>query len=307
MTTPITRGSAPRLLQEGLEGVFNSAVAQHESKYDKIFEIKDSRKAFEVMLQMEGFGRSSEKDEGDDISFDTRQQGISPKFIHTTQAKGFIITEEAQEDELYDQYTDGPRALADSMTISREIDAHSVLNNGFDTNFTMTDGDGQPLLSTAHLFGGTDGRTYSNRLAVDADLSEASLEDMLIQIMGFTDERGLQRALMAKKLVVAPGNAFNAQRILGSTLQNDTGNNATNALKDMNVISDGHLVTPYLTDADAWFLTTNHQKGLTFFQRVAISFGQDNAFTSGNARYKARQRYSYGWGAAAGVFGSQGA
>lgn len=307
MTTPITRGSAPRLLQEGLLGVFNSAVEKHESKFDKIFEVKTSRKSFEVMLQMEGFGRSSEKDEGDDITFDTRQQGISPKFIHVTQAKGFIITEEAQEDELYDQYTDGPQALADSMTISRELDAHSVLNNGFDTNYTMTDGDGLPLFSTAHLFGGTDGNTYSNRLTVDADLSEASLEDMSIQIMNFKDERNLQRALMAKRLIIAPANVFEAQRILGSVLQNDTANNATNALRDLGIVKDGFLVSPYLTDTDAWYLTTNHPKGLTFFQRVAISFGQDNAFTSGNARYKARQRYSYGWGAAAGIFGSQGA
>ena len=307
MTAIITRGSAPRLLQDGLRDIFNNQLGMHESKYDKIFKVSDSRKAFEIDLQMTGFGRASTKDEGDDITFDTMQQGISPKYLHVTVAKGYIITEEAQEDDLYDQYSDGARALADSLAITRELDAHSVLNNGFDTGYTMTNGDGLPLFSTAHLNGGPDGGTYSNRLTIDADLSEASLEDLLIQIMNFTDERGLQRPLMAERLIAAPANAFNAHRIMKSSLQSGTANNDTNAVKDMGMVKNGVLISPYLTDSDAWFLTTNHPKGLKFYQRVAPQFGQDNAFTSGNARYKARQRYSYGWSAAAGIYGSQGA
>lgn len=302
----ITTGSLPRLLQEGVGRIFNNQLEQHESKYDKIFDVRDSQKAFEVNVQMEGFGRASNKDEGDDITFDTRQQGYTPKYVHSTVAKGFIITEESMEDEQYEQFDDGARALARSLSITRELDAHSVLNNGFDSNFTMTDGDGSALFSTSHT-SGPSGRTFQNKLSVDADLSEASLEDMLDLIENAEDERGLPVALMARKLVVAAGtNSFNAQRIMGSVLQNDTGNNATNAVRDMNLIREGWMSSPYLTDKDAWFICTDHPNGLKFYQRRDITFGQDNAFTSGNARFKASQRYSHGWDSALGVFGSQG-
>lgn len=307
MTTAITTGNIARLLQRGVGDIFNNELEQHAAKYDKIFQVKDSQKAFEVNVQMEGFGRGSTKDQGDDITFDTRQQGITPKYVHSTVAKGFIITEEALEDELYGQFEDGARALARSMAITRELDAHATLNDGFDTNVTMTDGDGDSLFSTSHT-SGPSGNTYSNRLSTDADLEVASLEDMLTLIMTAEDERGLPVALMAKRLVVAAGsNAFEAQRILGSVLQSNTAENATNAIRDMGLVEDGWLSSPYLTDSDAWFITTNHPNGLKFYQRVDISFDQDNAFTSGNARYKARQRYSHGWDSAMGVYGTQGA
>lgn len=303
----ITTGSIPRLLQDGVRTVFDNQLDKHESKYDKIFRVLDSSKAFELDVQMEGFGLPSEKDEGDDITFDTRMQGFTPKYVHIELAKGYIVTQVALEDEQYGQLNDGAQALADSMNIGREVFAHSVLNNGFDSNYTMTDGDGSALFSTSHT-AGPSGTTYSNKLSVDADLSEASLEDLLAQLMTFEDERGLRRALMADRLIVAAGtNVFNAQRIMGSVLQNDTANNATNAVRDLGLLKNGWMSSPYLTDADAWFLTTNHPNGLKFYQRVDIQFGQDNAFTSGNARFKARQRISYGWTSAAGVYGSQGA
>jgi len=302
----ITTGSIPRLLQDGVGTIFGNSLKEHDPKFSKLFEVLNSKKAFEVNVQMEGFGRASTKDEGDDITFDTRQQGFTPKYVHSSVAKGFIVTQEALEDEQYGQFKDGAKALARSMNITRELDSHSVFNNGFDSNVTMIDGDGDSLFSTSHS-NGPSGGTYSNRLAVDADLSEDSLEDMLAQIMTTEDARGLPAALMARKLVVAAGtNAFEAQRILGSVLQNDTANNATNAVRDMNSIYEGWTSSPYLTDQDAWFICTDAPNGLKFYQRVAVDFQKDEAFTSGNERFKARQRYSYGWDDARGAFGSQG-
>lgn len=307
MTTAISRGSLPRLLQDGVGKVFGNELNMHEPKYTKCFQVLDSNKSFEVNVQMEGFGRASNKDEGDDITFDTRRQGFTPKYVHSTVAKGFIVTEEALEDELYGQFNDGARALARSMNITRELDAASVFNNGFDSNATMTDGDGSELFSTSHS-NGPSGGTYTNRLAVDADLDEASLEDAIAIVQTMEDARGLPAALECTRLLVAAGaNTFNAQRILGSTHQSGTANNDTNAIKDMNALRDGWMSSPYLTDADAWFVLTNAPNGLKFYQRVDVEFGQDNAFTSGNARFKARQRYSYGWDDARGAIGSQGA
>jgi hypothetical protein len=191
--------------------------------------------------------------------------------------------------------------------LTREQVGANVLNNGFDSTVTMTDGDGAELFDTAHS-SGPSGLTYSNRLAVDADLSEASLEDMLALLMAMDDARGLPANLSAQRLIVAANtNVFNAQRILGSVLQNDTANNATNAVRDLKAVREGYFSNPYLTDADAWFLISDVDDGLIHFDRKAIAFGQDNAFTSGNARFKASYRDSFGWIDARGAFGSQGA
>jgi len=305
MSGTISTGSVPRLLQEGVNKVFGNSLKEHSSKYDKMFMVESSSKAFEVDVQLEGFNRASSKPEGDDITFDSRQQGFTPKYIMSTFAKGYIVTEEALEDELYGQLNDGARALASVMNITKEIEAAAIYNNGFDAGSLMVDGDGVSLFSTAHS-NGPSGGTYSNRLAVDADLSEASLEDMLIQVQTVEDARGLAKALQAVRLIHAPANAFEAQRILGSVLQNDTANNATNAIRDMHAVRDGNLSNPFLTDTTAWFLTTDAPQGLKYFSRRAVRFGQDNAFTSGNARFKADERYAFGWTDARGAFGSAG-
>lgn len=307
MAGTISTGSVPRLLQDGVNKVFGDELAEHKPKWDKMFASNTSTKAFEVDVQLEGFTRAFEKTEGDDLTFDSRRQGFTPKYQHITFAKGYIVTEEALEDEQYGQLDKGARALAKVMNITKEIEGAAVYNQGFDGNVTMTDGDGQPLFSTAHP-NGPSGGTYANRLAIDADLSEASLEDMLSLIQTITDARGLPAALQAVRLIVAAGqSSFNAQRILGSVLQNDTGNNATNAIRDMNSIRDGWMSNPFLTDADSWFLTTDAQEGLKYFTRRAVRFGQDNAFTSGNARFKADERYVFGWSNARGAFGNPGA
>lgn len=301
--TVITTGSVPRLLQLGVARIFGNSLQEWDTKYNKIFNVLSSKKAYELDVQLEGFGLAAEKDQGDDITFDSRMQGFSPKYVHTTWAKGYIVTEEALDDELYGQLDKGARALARAMNITREVEAHSPLNDGWDTGVTMLDGDGKPLFSTTHA-NGPAGGTYSNRLTVEADLSEASLEDLMAQVTTAEDARGLPAMLTVKRLVIAAGiNEFNAQRILGSVLQNDTGNNATNALRDMKSITEGWMATPYLTQPQAWFLTTNAPEGLTYYQRKDVSFGQDNAFTSGNARFKASMRQSQGWSDARGAYG----
>ena len=306
MAGVIGTGSVSRLLQDGVGKVFGNELQEHPTKFDKMFSMGTSTKAFVVNVQMEGWNRASSKGEGDDITFDSRRQGFTPKYIHTEFAKGFIVTEIALEDEQYGQLSDGAKSLARVMRITKELEGAAVYNNGFDSNFTMVDGDGDELFSTSHS-NGPSGGTYSNKLTIDADLSEASLEALLGQIGTLTDARGLPANLMAKRLIVAAGTApFNAQRILGSTLRSNTANNDTNAIRDMNMIENGFMATPYLTDADAWFVTTNAPNGLKYYSRRAVRFGQDNAFTSGNARFKADERYSFGWDDARGAFGSAG-
>ena len=306
MVGVIGTGTLPRLLQDGVAEIFGNSLSEHEIKYDKMFRTLTSTKNFEVNVQFEGFSRSSNKAEGDDITFDSRRQGFTPKYQHDTLAKGFIVTEEALDDELYNQLSDGAQALARAMRIGKELDGAGVFNSGFDSTVTMTDGDGDELFNTAHS-NGPSGGTYTNRLAVDADLIEETLEDAIAIAMTMEDARGLPANLQVTRLVVSAGiSVFNAQRILGSVLQNDTGNNATNAVRDMNSIRDGFLSNPYLTDADAWFLITDAPSGLKYYTRRALRFGQDNAFTSGNARFKADERYVFGWDDARGAIGSQG-
>jgi hypothetical protein len=306
MSGTITTGNLPRLLQEGLNSVFGNEYKEHPKEYDKVFDVKSSKKNFEVDAQLEGMGLAPEKPEGDEISFDSFRQGFTPKYKHITYGKGFIVTKEALADELYGELKKRARMLAFSMTQTKEVVAANVLNRGFNSAFTMVDGDGSALFSTAHV-NGPSGGTFSNKLAVDADLSEAALEDLLIQIGQATDPRGLQIALQGTRLVVEKGMQFEAQRILGSVLQNDTGNNATNAVRDMNSLRDGFTVNHYLTDTDAWFVKTNCPDGLSNFDRQSVEFGQDNAFTSGNARMKADERYSFGWTDPRGCYGTSGA
>lgn len=307
MAGTIARGNAPRLLQEGVKKVFGQAYSEHPIEWNKIFDEDTSRKAFEIDVQFEGFGLASEKDEGGDIAFDTQRQGFTPTYPHITYGKGFVVTKEALQDELYDQFSKRARGLAFSMTQTKEVVGANILNNAFNGSFLQGGGDGVSLLNTAHVNGPTDGGTFSNILPVAADLSEASLEDLLIQIGQATDPRGLRIAIQGTRLIIPVQEMFEAQRILGSVLQNDTANNATNALRDMRAIRDGFVVNHYLTDTDAWFIKTNSPEGLKYYTRQAVEFGEDNAFTSGNIRFKADERYSFGWTDPRGIFGTPGA
>jgi len=301
----VTTGNVPRLLQEGINTIFGRTYEEHPIEWDKIFDSGNSRKAFELDVQLEGMGLAEQKDEGTDVAFDDFSQGFTPKYINLTFAKGYIATQEAMEDELYDQLMVKAQALAFSMTQTKEVVAANILNRGFNASFLMPGGDGVELLSTVHG-NGPSGGTFSNELAVAANLSEASIEDIMIQIGKATDARGLQIALQGTRLIVPVDLMFEAQRILGSVLQNDTANNATNALRDMKAIRDGFVVNHYLTDTNAWFVKTNAPRGLRYFTRRSVSFKEDNAFSTGNARFKADERYSFGWTDPRSVYGTPG-
>ncbi len=307
MAGTIARGNAPRLLQEGVKKVFGQAYNEHPIEWNKFFDEDSSRKAFEIDVQFEGFALATQKSEGNDIAFDTQRQGFTPTYPHITYAKGFTVTKEALQDELYDQFSKRARALAFSMTQTKEVIGANVLNNGFNGSFVMGGGDGLSLFNTAHVNGPTDGGTFSNTLAVAADLSEASIEDLLIQVGQATDPRGLLIALQGTRLIIPVQEQFEAQRILGSILQNDTANNATNALRDMRALTDGFVVNHYLTDPDAWFIKTNAPDGMKYYTRQAVEFGEDMAFTNSNTRFKADERYSFGWTDPRGMYASQGA
>lgn len=302
----ITTGSMPRLLQEGVKNVFGRKYEERPTQWDKILTKFDSKKNFELGVQVEGFGLMSNKPQGEDIKFDTRRQGFTPKYVHITYGKGFIATMEALQDELYGEINASAEALAFAARQTEEQTGANIINRGFDANSTMIDGDGKPLFAVDHP-NGPSGGSFSNMLAVGADLSEASLEDLSTQIRETRDPRGLVIGLMPRCLIAASRNQFEAQRILGSVLQNDTANNATNALRDTNMLPDGHYINDYLTDPDAWFLKTNAPHGLKRYSRMAIEFGEDNAFVSGNGRFKAVGRWSDGWDDARGAFGSSGA
>ena len=303
----VTTGSFPRLLQEGIENIFGDTYDEHPTEYDKIFDVKSSSKAYALDVQVEGFGQAREKDENTGAAFDDFAQGFTPKFVNKTFALGFIMTEESIDDQLYDQGTSKAEALAFSMATTKEIEGANVLNRA--TTGTglglMPGGDGLALLSTAHV-NGPSGGTYSNKLAVDADLSEASLEDLLIIIGQTTNPRQLQIALIATKLIVSVANQFEAQRILNSVLRSDTANNDTNAVRDMNSVRDGWCVNHYKTDDDAWFLKTNAPSGMCHYTRRPRRIRRDNAFTTGNARFICDERWSFGWADPRGIAGSTG-
>ena len=303
MAGTITTGSVSRLLQEGVRDVFGNELKEHPPKWPKFFKEFSSTKAFEIAVQMEGFGLATEKNEGDDITFDSRRQGFTPKYIHTTFAKGYVVTREALEDELYNQLDEGARGLGRSMRQTKEVQGHSIYNDGFDSSSLMVDGDGVSLYNVAHP-NGPSGGTYSNMLAVSATLSEAALESLTIQISEATDARGLKMDISPMMLGIPPALRFEAARILNSVLQNDTGNNAVNALKDENVVTKGFTVSPFFTSSTRWFLTTDAPNGNKYYTRRAVDFGQDNTFTSENARFKASERYSFGWDDARGTYAS---
>ena len=306
MPGTITTGNITRLLQEGVKNVFGQAYSQHATQYDKLFDMEDSRKAFEQDQQFEGFGLAPVKQEGDGVAYDSQQEGFSPKFKNLTYAKGFIVTKEAMDDNLYNLFTRRAKALAFSMQQTKENVGANVYNRGFNPAFQMEGGDGVELFSTAHVNGPSDSTTFSNELAVPAALSEASLEDLLIQINEATDPRGLRIALAGQRLIVPPKMGFEAERILNTVSQNDTANNALNAMKAQGMLPGGHVVNNYLTSNTAWFVKTNAPDGVKCFKRQGVMFDQDMDFGTSNARFKADERYSFGWSDPRGVYGSAG-
>jgi len=299
----ISRAQLLKELLPGLNALFGLEYAKYGEEHKEIYETETSERSFEEETKLSGFSAAPVKNEGSAIAYDNAQEAWTARYNHETIAMGFSITEEAVEDNLYDslssRYT---KALARAMAYTKQVKAAFVLNNAFTT--TVTYGDGVTLCSTAHPL--ISGGTNSNRPTTGADLNETSLENAVIQIAGWTDERGLLIAAKPKKLVVPPSLMFVATRLLETELRVSTADNDINALKNNGSIPEGYCVNHYLTDTNAWFLCTDVPNGLKHFIRTPLSNSMDGDFDTGNVRYKARERYSFGVSDPLGIFGSPG-
>tara|TARA_R100000655_G_scaffold38892_2_gene73919 strand:+ start:2466 stop:3383 length:918 start_codon:yes stop_codon:yes gene_type:complete len=303
----ISRAQLAKELEPGLNALFGMSYDSYINEYEEIFAIEDSQRAFEEEVLITGFGGAPTKTEGQSVAFDNANEGYTARYTHDTIALAFALTEEAQEDNLYDSL--GKRyvkALAKSMQNTKEVKGADVLNNAFNTSFLG--GDGKVLIATDHPL--TGGGTLANRASTMADLNETSLEDALIDISTFTDDRGLTISVRATKLVVPPQLVFVADRILNSPQRVGTADNDINAIANTGVLPGGYTVNHYLTDTDAFFLLTSVTEageGLKMFQRTPMETSMEPDFSTGNIRYKARERYSFGFSDFRGVYGSQGA
>ena len=299
----ISRAQLLKELLPGLNALFGLEYARYGEEHKEIYETESSERSFEEETKLSGFSAAPVKNEGAAIRYDNAQEAWTARYNHETIAMGFSITEEAMEDNLYDslsaRYT---KALARAMAYTKQVKAAAILNNGFSA--AVTYGDGQSLFSTAHPL--VSGGTNSNRPATGADLNETSLENAVIQIAGWTDERGLLIAAKPKKLIVPPALMFTATRLLETSLRVATADNDVNALKSMSSIPEGFTVNHFLTDTNAWFLTTDVPNGLKHFVRVPLATSMDADFDTGNNRFKARERYSFGVSDPLGMFGSPG-
>jgi hypothetical protein len=300
----ISRAQLLKELLPGLNALFGLEYARYGEEHKEIYETETSERSFEEETKLAGFSAAPVKPEGQAIAYDNAQEAWTARYNHETIAMGFSITEEAIEDNLYDslsaRYT---KALARAMAYTKQVKGAAVLNNGF--NSAVTYGDGQPLFSTAHPL--ISGGTNSNTPAVAADLNETSLEAAVIQIAAWTDERGLLIAAKPRKLVVPPALMFVATRLLETELRVATADNDINAIKNNGSIPEGYTVNHFLTDTNAWFLTTDVPNGLKHFVRMPLQNSMDGDFDTGNVRYKARERYSFGVSDPLGIFGSPGA
>ena len=300
----ISRAQLLKELLPGLNALFGLEYAKYGEEHKEIYETETSERSFEEETKLSGFSAAPVKNEGSAIQYDNAQEAWTARYTHETIAMGFSITEEAVEDNLYDslssRYT---KALARGMAYTKQVKAAYVLNNAFTGGPTY--GDGVVLCSTAHPL--VSGGTNSNRPTTGADLNETSLENAVIQIAAWTDERGLLIAAKPRKLIIPPALQFVATRLLETELRVGTTDNDINALKNNGSIPEGYTVNHYLTDTNAWFLCTDVPNGLKHFVRTPMSTGMDGDFDTGNVRYKARERYSFGVSDPLGIFGSPGA
>ena len=298
----ISRANELKQLLPGLNALFGEEYTMHENQHEEIYATENSERSFEEELKLSGFGAAPVKDEGSAINYDTAQESFVARYTHETIAMGYAITEEAMEDNLYvslsARYT---KALARAMAYTKQVKAASLLNNGFSS---FNSGDGVTLFSTAHPL--VNGATNSNRPATGADLNETSLEDAVIHIGKYTDERGLKIAARPQKLIIPSDLQFVATRLLQSDYRVGTADNDINAIKTNGVIPEGFVVNNYLTDTNAFFITTDIPDGMKHFVRSPMTTSMDGDFDTGNVRYKARERYSFGVSDPLGIFGSPG-
>ena len=299
----ISRGQLVKELEPGLNALFGLEYKRYENQHAEIFDTESSDRAFEEEVMLSGFAQAQVKPEGSGVTFDNAQETFTARYTHETIALAFSITEEAIEDNLYDRlgsrYT---KALARSMANTKQVKAANVLNNAFNSSFAG--GDGKELCATDHP---TIAGTFSNELATSADLNETSLEQSLIDIAAFTDERGLKVAARGMKLIIPSELQFTAERLMKSAGRVGTADNDINAIANMGMIPQGYVVNHYLTDTDAFFIKTDVPNGMKMFVRSPIKTSMEGDFDTGNVRYKARERYSFGFSDPRGIFGSPGA
>ena len=299
----ISRQQLAKELEPGLNALFGLEYQNYENQHVEIFDIETSDRAFEEEVMLSGFANAAVKSEGAAVTFDTANETFTSRYTHETVALAFALTEEAIEDNLYDtiatRYT---KALARSMANTKQIKGANVLNNGFSSSFPG--GDGKELFATDHPSQSGD---QKNELSTSADLSETSIEQALIDIAAFTDERGLKIAARGVKLIIPSELQFTAERIMKSPARVGTADNDLNAIASKGMIPQGYVVNNFLTDTDAFFIKTDVPNGLKMFERAAIKTAMEGDFDTGNVRYKARERYSFGFSDWRGVFGSPGA
>jgi hypothetical protein len=299
----ISRAQLVKELEPGLNALFGMEYRNYENQHTQIYTIETSDRAFEEEVMESGFGEAPVKTEGAGVSYDQAQEVYTARYTHETIALAFSLTEEAVEDNLYDRlsarYT---KALARSMAQTKQIKAAAVLNGAFTTSIG---GDGVVLCATNHPT--LSGPNLANTLATPADLSETALEQALIDIAAFTDERGLKIAVQGLKLIIPKELMFTADRILKSTLRVGTADNDINAVRNMGMVPQGYVVNNFLTDPEAFFIKTDAPNGMKMFERVSLKTGFEGDFDTGNVRYKARERYSFGFSDPRGLFGSPGA
>ncbi len=300
----INRAQLVKELVPGLHALFGLEYERYNNEHEDIFDTESSERAFEEEVMLSGFGEAPTKGEGAAVVYDTAQESWTSRFTHETVALAFALTEEAIEDNLYDtlssRYT---RALARSMQTTKQVKAANVLNNAFSSSFVG--GDGKELCATDHpTVANVD---LKNELSTAADLNETSLEQALIDIADFKDERNLKVNAQAKKLIIPPALQFVADRLMDTPGRVGTSDNDINAIRNMGMISEGYVVNHYLTDTDAFFIKTDVPNGLKHFVRTPVSTSMEGDFETGNVRYKARERYSFGWSDWRGIFGSPGA
>jgi hypothetical protein len=300
----ITRSQLLKELEPGLNALFGLEYDRYDNEHKEIFDEESSERAFEEEVMLSGFGQAPVKGEGSAITYDTAGESFTARYTHETIALAFAITEEAVEDNLYDKlsarYT---RALARSMSNTKQVKGAAVLNNAFSSSYLG--GDGVSLINSAHTTVG--GGNWSNTLATAADLNETSLEQALIDISLFIDERGLKIALRGMKLIVPPALQFTVERLLKSEQRTGTADNDINAIKSGGYMPQGFAVNHFLTDSDAWFIKTDAPNGMKNFVRSPLKTSLEGDFETGNVRYKARERYSFGWSDPRAMYGSPGA
>ena len=301
----ISRAQLAKELEPGLNALFGMEYSRYENQHSEIFTTESSDRAFEEEVMLSGFGAAPTKSEGSAVNFDDANEAYTARYNHETIALAFSITEEAVEDNLYDRLSSRyTRALARSMAHTKQVKAAAVLNNAFAAG-ASAGGDGVALCDASHPL--TNGGTFANEPSTAADLNETSLEDALINIAGFVDERGLKVALRGMKLVIPRQLQFVAERLMVSNLRVGTADNDTNAIRSMGMLPEGYAVNDFLTDTDAFFVMTDAPRGMIHFERLALQTKMEADFDTGNMRFKARERYSFGFSDPRCIFGSPGA